>query len=579
MAFSACQKNGIKLAMYVGASKIKTIKRGTLQSEELRRGEMRTILKNARCYTLDQNQTVAEAILMEDGKIAAIGSNEEILDMAAAEDTIIDAEGKTVLPGFYDSHLHLLSYGYSLTMAYLDDCKSIEDVIATLKQYIKDNNIPPGTWVEGRGWNETNYPEGRVPNRHDLDRVSTEHMISIGRSCSFMCITNTKALEELGFLDKIPDVEVGSIELDEQGVPTGVFVSEAKEAVYARLPKLGVEKIKKSIIAACNKYKTAGITSAETDDFELTRAGDFHDIIQAYQELDAAGELPIRVNLMLYLPEDEQQQEFYKYGFKTGDGSDFFRIGKFKLLTDGPLGIRGAAMLEPYADDPSTLGQQEISQEALCRKVKDAYEHGLITVCDGMGDRGIYMALKAYEPIVKAHPDEDLRFGIDHSQITTEGLIEEYARLKVTGGCELVFVKSDIEITEKRVGRHRASLSYNWKRFFDNGCVVSAGSDSPVEDFNPMLGIDGAVNRRDWDNLPKEGWFPEQCLTIEQAVSAFTTGAAYANYEEKVKGSLEVGKLADMVILSDNIFEIDKNNVADVKVEKTILNGEVVYSI
>lgn len=540
---------------------------------------MKSVLKNSRCYTLDKNNSIVEAVLMEDGKIKALGTNEEILNLAGPDAEIIDAEGKTVLPGFYDSHIHLLSYGYSLSMAYLDDCKSIDDVITTLKKYIEDNNIPPGTWVEGRGWNETDYPEGRVPNRHDLDKVSTEHMISIGRSCSFMCITNTKALEELGFMEKLPEITAGTIGVDENGVPTGVFRAEAKEEVYSRLPKLGVEKIKKAIVLACEKYKTAGITTAETDDFELTRAGDFNDILQAYKELDEAGELPIRINLMLYLPEDEQQQEFYKYGFKPGDGSDFFRIGKFKLLTDGPLGIRGAAMLEPYSDDPATMGENVLTQEALNRKVKDAYDHGLMTVCDGMGDRGIYMALKAYEPIVMANPDKDLRFGIDHSQITTEGIIEEYARLHVTGGCEFVFVKSDIEIAEDRVGKHRASLSYNWKRFFDNGCVVSAGSDSPVEDFNPMLGIDGAVNRRDWDNLPEEGWFPEQCTTVEQAVSAFTTGAAYANYEEDIKGSIEVGKFADMVILSDDIFTVNKNSIKDIVVEKTIINGNVVFSI
>lgn len=539
---------------------------------------MKTIVKNAVCYTLDENNTTAEAILMEDGRIKAIGTNREILEYCDAETKVIDVKNKTVLPGFYDSHIHLLSYGYSKTMAYLDDCKSIDDVVDTLKTYIQENHIPAGQWVEGRGWNETEYPEGRVPNRHDLDRVSREHMITIGRSCSFMCVTNTKALESLGFMDKLPEVEDGTIVIDEEGIPTGVFRAQAKEEVYSRLPKLGVQKIKEAIVKACELYKTAGITSVETDDFELTRAGTFHDILKAYRELDEEGKLPIRVNQMLYLPEDEQQREFYKYGYKTGDGSEFFRIGKFHLLTDGPLGIRGSALLEPYTDDPTTLGENAMSQGELNRKIKDAYEHGLITVCDSMGDRGVYMALKAFEPIVMAHRDEDLRFGIDHSQITTEGLIEEYARLNVCAGCEFVFVKSDIEIVEERVGEHRASLSYNWKRFFDNGCIVSAGSDSPVEDFNPMLGIDGAVNRRDWNNLPEEGWYPEQCTTVEQAISAFTKGAAYANYEEKDKGTLEVGKFADLIILSDDIFAVDKNSIKDIKVEKTIVGGKIVFS-
>lgn len=539
---------------------------------------MKRVLKNARCYTMDENGSVVSAILMEDGLIKAVGTDEEVLRMAGASAEVLDAGGKAVLPRFYDSHLHLLSYGYSKTMAYLDDCRSIEEVVEALRRYIEDNHIPPGQWVEGRGWNEIDYPEKRVPNRCDLDRVSTEHMIAIGRSCSFMCITNTKALEELGFIEEPPHTAAGSVETDEDGALTGVFRGEAKEKVYSRLPKLGVEKIKEAILKACELYKTAGITSVETDDFELTRAGSFHDILQAYRELDEEGRLPIRVNLMLYLPEDEQQQEFYRYGLKTGDGSDFFRIGKFKLLTDGPLGIRGAAMMEPYADDPSTLGENALSQEALNRKVRDAYEHGLLTVCDGMGDRGIYMALKAYAPIVEEQPGEDLRFGIDHSQITTEGIIEEYARLRVTAGCELVFVKSDIEIAEARVGHHRASLSYNWKRFFDHGCTVAAGSDSPVEDFNPMLGIDGAVNRRDWNQQPEEGWFPEQRVTVEQAVSAFTVGAAYANYEETRKGTIEEGKLADLIVLSEDIFSVSEEAIKDIKVEKTIVSGKVVFS-
>lgn len=541
---------------------------------------MKTVIKNGKVHTLDAGGTIAQAVLMDTdtGRILAVGSDEDILAMAGSDAQITDAQGKLVIPGFYDSHIHLLSYGYSKTMAYLDDCKCIDDVIETLKKHIEDNNIPAGSWVEGRGWNETDYPEGRVPNRFDLDKVSTEHMISIGRSCSFMCITNTKALEELGFFDELPELEAGTIEVDREGRPTGVFRAEAKEEVYSRLPKLGVRKIKESIVKACELYKTAGITTAETDDFELTRAGSFHDILQAYRELEAENALPIRINLMLYLPEDEQQQEFYKYDLKTGDGSDFFRIGKFKLLTDGPLGIRGAALLEPYSDDPTTMGENALTQEAMNRKIKDAYEHGLITVCDGMGDRGIYMALKAFEPIVTAHPDEDLRFGIDHSQITTEGIIEEYARLHVSGGCELVFVKSDIEICEDRVGRHRASLSYNWKRFFDNGVVVSAGSDSPVEDFSPIWGIDGAVNRRDWNDLPEEGWFPEQCITVEQAVSCYTTGPAYANYEEKDKGTLEAGKLADVIIMSEDLFTMDPKRIKEAKVEKTFIGGKIVYS-
>ncbi|WP_165445257.1 amidohydrolase [Bacilliculturomica massiliensis] len=538
---------------------------------------MELAIVNGKCHTMDDAGTVVEAIAMKDGRITATGTSEEIRAAAGPEAEIIDLGGKTVVPGFNDSHMHLLSYGHSKSMAYLDDCGSMDELIETVKKHIAENDIPAGEWVEGRGWNETDYPEGRLPNRHDLDKISEDHMIALGRSCSFICVVNTKTLKELGLYDNPPKREVGSVEVDENGVPTGVFIGEATQEIYSRIPKLGVEKIKKAIVKACNDYLTAGITSVETDDFELTRAGSFQEILQAYFELDRDGELPLRIYKMLYLPEKKLMEEFFKMGLKTGDGSPFFRIGAFKLMADGSLGTRCSALLEPYHDDPSTLGENIFPQKELNEMTRMAYDHGLNVVMDGMGDRGIYMALKAFEPIVTENRGKDLRFGIDHCQITTEGLIEEYARLGVVGGLELVFVKSDIEIAADRVGDHRASLSYNWKRFLDNGVHIAAGCDSPVEDFNPMYGIDGAVNRRDWSDLPEEGWYPEQCLTVEQAVRAYTTGSAYASFEEDVKGSLEVGKYADMAVLSEDIFAIDKKKIKDVKVEKTILDGKVVF--
>lgn len=538
---------------------------------------MELAIVNGKCHTMDATGTVVEAIAMKEGRITAVGTSEEIREAVGADAEIIDLGGKAVVPGFNDSHMHLLSYGHSKSMAYLDNCRGMNDLVDAVKTHIGDNGIPENEWVEGRGWNETDYPEGRLPNRHDLDRISEKHMIALGRSCSFICVVNTKTLKELGLYDNPPMPESGSVELDEKGVPTGVFIGEATQEIYSRIPKLGVEKIKKAIVKACNDYLSAGITSVETDDFELTRAGSFQEILQAYFELDRDGQLPLRIYKMLYLPERNLMEEFFKTGLKTGDGSPFFRIGAFKLMTDGSLGTRCSALLEPYSDDPSTLGETIFPQKELNEMTELAYSHGLNVVMDGMGDRGIYMALKAFEPIVMKNRDKDLRFGIDHCQITTEGLIEEYARLGVVGGLELVFVKSDIEIAPERVGEHRASLSYNWKRFLDNGVHIAAGCDSPVEDFNPIYGIDGAVNRTDWNDLPQGGWHPGQCMTVDQAVRAYTIGSAYASFEETVKGSLEVGKYGDMAVLSQDIFTIDSKDIKDVKVEKTILDGKIVY--
>ncbi|HHX92255.1 MAG TPA: amidohydrolase [Clostridiales bacterium] len=538
---------------------------------------MKIVCINGNIRTMDEQRTVAEAIAMEDGLITKIGSMADVKGELETADRVIDLAGKTMLPGFFDGHMHLLSYGYSQSMAYLDDCTGIEDLVSNVRNHIDARNIPEGSWVEGRGWNETYYPEGRMPNRHDLDRISEDHMIALGRSCSYICVVNTKTLKELGYYDNPPVAEVGSVELGEDGHPTGVFVGEATHLIYSRIPTLGVAGTKEAVLAACREYVTAGITSVDTDDFELTRAGTFREILQAYFEMDAAGELPLRVRLMLYLPTRELLDDFLTLGHKSGDGSPFFRIGSFKLIGDGSLGTRQAALFEPYADDHSEMGEINQSQEALSALMRRAFEGGLDLVGDGMGDRGIYMLLKAYEPLVRENPGKDLRFCIDHSQITTEGLIEEYSRLGVVGGCELVFVASDIDIVEQRVGVHRASLSYNWKRFYDEDVIVTAGSDSPVEHFNPIDGIHAAVNRLNWDGQPEGGWIPEQKLSVDEAVRAFTIGSAYAAREEDVKGTLEVGKYADAVVLSEDIFTVDPAKINEAKAVMTFVDGKVAY--
>ncbi|HCU08449.1 MAG TPA: hypothetical protein DF480_05760 [Clostridiales bacterium] len=538
---------------------------------------MKIVFINGTIYTMDKENSVASAIGMENGFITAVGTDAAVLTQVDRPDRVVDLHGKAMLPGFYDGHMHLLSYGYSKTMAYLDDCASIEDLILCVKEHIKQCELMPGTWVEGRGWNEGAYPERRMPDRHDLDRISTDHMIVLGRSCSFACVVNTKALQELGMLEASHLSEAVSVEVNAEGHPTGIFLGEATHLVYSKMPRLGVEGIRKAVLAACRDYVRAGITSVDTDDFELTRAGTFRQILQVYSELDKTGQLPLRINQMLYLPTWELLEDFLTTGYRTGDGSPFFRIGSFKLLTDGSLGTRRAALMEPYADSAESMGSVMHSQKELSALMRRAFESGLDLVGDGIGDRGIYMLLKAYEPLVNENPGKDLRFCIDHSQITTEGIIEEYKRLNVIGGCELVFVASDIDIVEDRVGMHRASLAYNWKRFYDMGITVTAGSDSPVEPFEPLLGIHAAVNRRNWSGKPAGGWLPEQRLSVEQAVRALTTGSAYAAREEHLKGTLEVGKYADAVVLSEDIFRIDPDRIDQTAVLMTIVNGHVAW--
>ena len=538
---------------------------------------MDLILHGGAIYTMDRENRCVQAIAVADGIIRAVGSDEEILPLKTEHTTVIDLQGKTVVPGFNDSHMHLLSYGFSKEMAYLDPCQSMESLIQTVKDFIAEHEIPAGQWVEGRGWDQNQFPDKRLPSRLDLDLISTQHPIVLGRTCGQMCVANTMAVEQLGLLHNPPQVDKGTAETDADGTATGIFTGAAINLVYGRLPKLGVARIKKAILNACRDYVQAGLTSVQVDDFELKRAGSHEDVLEAYFQLDRDKELPLRVNLMLYLPTYQDIKEFLALGYRTGDGSPYFRIGPCKTDTDGSLGGRTAALEEPYSDDPSTTGEIYYKAEELAQMVQLAYDNHCQFMCDGIGDRALNMVIDAYAAVIEKHPEEDLRFGIDHCQITNDAIFERFKKYHLLAGLELGFVESDSYIIEDRVGPERAKSCYNWKRFIDEGIPSCAGSDNPVEPYFPIHGIYAAVTRHNWDGEPKDGWLPEQRLSVEQAVRLFTEGSAYATFEENEKGTLETGKYADMAVLSDDPFTINPDRLEDISVTATITGGKVVF--
>lgn len=543
---------------------------------------MKRIFINANGYSMDKDNSRFQAVVTENGLIRYVGENSGALAEKEEGDEVIDLSGKMMLPGFNDSHLHLLSYGYSLEVVDLNDCRSLEELKERLRTYIRENHIEKGQWVEGRGWDQNQFDTGKMPTRFDLDEEFGDYYVVLTRTCAQISVVTTNVLELAGILNHPKQIEGGMILTDENDIATGLLTGLATEIVYRIIPKLGVERIKKCILAACNQYITSGMTSTQTDDFELLRAGNFKEILQAYEELDRDGLLPMRVNLMLHLATVEELKEFIALGYKTGDGSPFFRIGPFKTITDGSLGGRTAALREPYSDNPSeqkdNCGEMYISKEELETLTQMAYDNGLQLVSDGIGDRAMRTVLDAFIKIIEKNPEKDLRFGIDHCQITTEGIIEDFAKYKIVGGLELVFLASDIAIAGDRVGEHRASMSYNWKQFSDSGVVIAAGSDSPVEEFSPLDGIYAAVTRCTYDKEPEGGYYPQQKLSMEEALHAFTTGPAYATFEEDKKGSIETGKYADFVVLEKDLYETDPLDIMDVSVEMTVVNGEIVYT-
>ncbi|MCR2044468.1 amidohydrolase [Anaerosalibacter massiliensis] len=520
----------------------------------------------------------AEAIAIKDKKIAKVGTNEEVLDLKSDNTEIIDLKGKTVLPGFNDSHMHLLSYGYSCRAVNLNGTESIDGIVERIKDFIKDKNIKKGKWIVGRGWNDDYFKDEKTfPTRYDLDRVSTEHPIAIIRACGHIQIANSKALELAGITKDTPQIEGGKFDLDENREPTGIFREKAIELLTSQIPEPTVEDIKEMLLEGIEDANSCGITSIQTDDFEAIPGNNFHNILKAYRELEEEGKLSLRIYEQCLLPSMDRINSFLNSGYRTGWGNEYFRIGPLKLLGDGSLGARTAALTQPYADCPDTRGIPVFTQEEIDELVEVAHNNDMQVAVHCIGDKAMYMTFEAIEKALNKSPREDHRHGIVHCQITDEYLLNKFKELNAVAYIQPIFLDYDWKIVKDRVGEKLEKTSYNWKTLLDSGVHIACGSDAPVESFNVLNGIYEAVTRKDLKGNPEGGWMPEQKLTVEEAVYGFTKAGAYTSFEEDIKGSIEEGKLADIVVLSKNIFEIPEDEIKNIEVEMTIFDGEIVY--
>lgn len=538
---------------------------------------MDLIFINGIVYTMDKNNTISEAVAVKDNKIVKVGTTEEILALKGDNSQIIDLEGKALAPGFNDSHMHLVNYGYSQTQADLIGVESVEEINRRVSQYIKDKKVEKGTWVRGAGWNQDYFIGDKVfPTKYDLDKISLDHPIVVTRTCGHVAVVNSKALEVLGIKKGTAQVEGGHFDLDENGEPTGIFRENALAIVYNAIPNPGINEIKEMITNAIEQLNKCGITSVGTDDFGALPGKDYNKIIEAYLELKNEGLLNIRVYQQYLIPEIDNLKGFLNKGYKTGWGDENFKIGPLKLLLDGSLGARTAVLNEPYTDNPSTSGILTATQEELDEIVDFAHNNGNQIAIHGIGDKAMYMAFESIEKTLNKNPKKDHRHGIVHAQITDEYLLNKFRDLEAIAYIQPIFLDYDWKMVKSRIGEEREKTSYNWKTMVDMGTHIACGSDSPVDSFNVMYGIYEAVTRKDLKGNPEGGWLPEQGLTVEEALYGYTMGGAYASFEEDVKGSIEEGKLADMVVLSDNIFEIDSHKIKDVNVEMTIFNGRII---
>lgn len=529
---------------------------------------MRTAYMNGNVYT---GKGRARAFMVEDGVFTAVGSDEEILSLSGGCERI-DLGGQFVCAGFNDSHMHLLGLGSSLAAAQLSEhTSSLQELIEYLSAFAQEHPPREGQWLRGRGWNQDYFSDvKRMPDRRDLDRVSTEYPIMITRACGHCCVLNSRALEICGITKDTPPVEGGSVGM-EYGEPDGRLYDNAINLADPFIPAPGKEEIKDMIRLACRTLNAYGITSAQSDDYCVFRKVPYEAVNSAYRELAGSGELTVRVYEQANFTNEDELHAFIGAGNMTGKGDEMFKIGPLKLLGDGSLGSRTAHLTEPYSDDDSTCGFSLFSDERFNNMISIANSAGMQVAVHAIGDACLDKVLGAIESALKEHPRKDHRHGIVHCQITRKDQLERMIKLNCHIYAQSIFLDYDNHIVKSRVGEERAKTSYSWKTLMDAGLSVSNGSDCPVEAPDVMRGIQCAVTRRSIDGTGP--YLPEQAFTLDEAIASFTVKGAEASFEETKKGLIAPGFFADFTVLGADPFRTEANELHKIKVASCYLGG------
>ena len=536
---------------------------------------MKTIYYNAKVYTGDM--PFAEAFAVEDGKFVFAGSNAQAREIAAAGDCMTDLGGRFVCPGFTDSHMHIVSYGNSLTTAQLDRHTSgIGDMIAYFRDFAQEHPPKDGGWIVGRGWNQDYFTDiSRMPNRWDLDMVSAEYPVLAARCCGHAIAVNSKALDILGVTADTFCPEGGGIGM-ENGVPNGVFLDNAMDIVYSAIPAPDKDAIKDMIRVSCRALNAFGITACHTDDFASFTGIDWKVVDAAIRELEAAGELSVRIYEQSNFSDIDTLREFCESGHITGVGSDMYKIGPLKLLGDGALGAHTAFLSRPYADDPDNFGLPVFSQETLDLMIGYAHEKGMQCAVHAIGDACLDRVLSAYARALAAHPRSDHRHGIVHCQITRPDQLQKIIDMGLHVYAQTIFIDYDSRIVRQRVGNELAETSYNWKTLMKAGVSVSNGTDCPVESPSALRGIQCAITRKSLDG-DGEVYLPHEAFTVQEALDSYTIRSAEASFDENKKGRIRPGMLADFVVLDEDPFRAAPDAIKDITVHATYLGGKKVF--
>lgn len=531
---------------------------------------MDTILHNGKIRTMDVTNPQVQALAIRNGKVAAVGTNEEILALANKSTNCINLAGALAVPGFNDSHLHLLHHAVLSAQCELSGATSIGEIVRRMKTYIAEENAPGNKWIVGKSWNQDILEEKRFPTRQDLDVISAEHPIVVFRTCMHIAVLNTKGLQMLGFSKHTHAIPGGEFDVD-----TGIFKEAATYQLAESIMPASVEDVERYLRHAGKDLAQNGITSVQCDDFAFAR--NYEDVIAAFSGLARRNELTFRAYQQCRPPAGVSIEEYLAQSYDLSGCEHIYGLGPIKLMADGSLGARTAYLSRPYEDDPSVQGIASYTQEEMDALVMAAHNAGRAVAIHCIGDGSGYMAMHSIKKACAAKPNTGIRHGIIHCQITDQPLLDMFADMKILAYLQPIFLHADVHIAIDRVGQELAATSYTYKTMLEMGTPVSFGTDCPVESLNPLANIYCAVTRKDLNGQPREGFFSKECLTVDQALYAYTVGSAYCSYEETIKGRLKEGYLADIAVLSDDLYVIPPDAIKDVTVKMTLMGGKIVW--
>jgi predicted amidohydrolase YtcJ len=531
--------------------------------------EADVLFTNGNIYTVNDRQLHAEAVAVKGVKIVFVGSDEHAKKFHAGK--IVDLYGRTVVPGFTDSHCHIFGIGEREMRLNLEGTNSLEDFLARVKERV--DKTGPGKWITGRGWIETFWKPPQFPTCHDLDKIAPNNPVFLTRADGHASIANTAALK-IASIDKNTPNPFGGRILKANGQPNGMLLDNAQDLVARNIPKPTEGEREEALLRGIDREIKLGWC-------EIQNAGSHNEDIDLIRKAFETGKIRIRFVNAVYGP-GEDAQNFLREGPTINAFDHHFTQRTIKVIFDGALGSRGAALLKPYSDAPETSGFLTEKPEDLQPVFEEALRRGIQVETHAIGDRANRLILDLYEKAFKAVPPDKRkirapRWRIEHAQIVDPMDIPRFAKLGVIPSMQPSHAISDLFFAPARLGMERLAGAYAWQSFIKTGCIIAGGSDAPVERGEPMIEFYAAVARKSIKGESGEGWHPEQIVSREDALKMFTIWPAYAEFEEKDKGSIEVGKFADFTVLSRDIMKIPETEILETRNEMTVIGGNIVY--